>query len=398
MSNRWDNFNKAWDTYIGNDVIGMKYISEILKHSFLGTVIPTKLKISDDWLRPRIHVFFIQPPTTGKSRIMKRVGKLINYIDEDSCIQVLTVTDAKLTGTFSQPVGPKDAIEYDGWLTTKKCIIWDEASILLKQHSHNESLSEILQMAIDDPGKNVRGVVHGEINKPTETTILAITYPVSQLADIIVNKGLLQRFFIVYHVGGQEEFEKIDEAFPSLFTTKQDKTEDLMNAIKQSIKDLPHKLEVNVDDLIKFQKEVLTPYRNECIYGQYLDGKAPLLRTFWMRLKNKMMKIALQYAVMNEKKEIDYESYKYAFDLEKKELSSIQTIIESVNSTPLKKQNKDYIIKYLTEERSQVLIEIMMKKNKIGRNKTLSILNEMETDKLIEYKLVKKNKIWNLKI
>lgn len=157
-------------------------------------------KGSNSWLDARIHPCYFSPSGTGKGEGANFVSKVAKDLGL-KYQPVTSITDAGLVGTINED----KEIEY-GWLHPSKginIISATEASVILQDYPPRESrnVMDLLQVAMNNLGSDdsiiARKIGFGDpIEFQPTCSFLLTTYVPTNLTNIILQRGLLQRAYL----------------------------------------------------------------------------------------------------------------------------------------------------------------------------------------------------------
>lgn len=398
---KWKRVNDAWDSYFAKHVIKSEHLKKVLMHSMLGTMIPTTFTFAGKRITSRLPVFIIQNSGTAKSVGMKATEKLLKKLGK-STLYTLRVTDAKLGGSIDPPTKKNDEpVEVPGLLNYLHFLAIDEGGILLRSGPYNENLIDIVQQALDEPGQVSRAMKYGILDYRTDTTIVSGSYPRTEMGEIILTRGMFQRFYLVAYSFTDEEIKEIDDGFNELFDDLTIDCSEEISSLKEELKDFPKSIEVDKSDLIRFYNEVLKEFRDNTIFKQYKDEKEDILKSFWFRIRIKMLKFATHYAVLNGKTKIDYESLEYAFKFVQDEVRYVKQILEKthIDKSRSGKDREGMVLRTLETplSRPELLEKLKGKGNwDMGYNRTVEFLKQMEENGLLNVDRNQKPHIYRL--
>lgn len=399
----WRIYKEFMDAY----VISNNTLKKIMFHMIIGSYFTKQewtYNESGDKKSMRLHTFVIQPSGTGKSQTFKTIEKLLEELDIDYSL-TLKDNESSLTGSVYENKKTGETIKCEGMLA--KLLVWvcDEGSILLKKTTFNENLTDYLQMVMDEPGKVSKGMKLGKIEYKSNTTIVAGSYMFDEFQQTIMQKGFLQRMFVlmVEFTDEDERSIRIGKNLLKLIR-KKDRIAELQARFKKHLHaiKIPENsvIEFNVKATQKFSLYMETIY-DEYITMQFTGEKQMVLKTFFNRVHTIIDKIAAQRAIINGHKEVMYDDMIYASELAKIHLSSVQRIFEKINSktiaTPFDKKCGQ-VLAILKAEQGNITKDVLLLKLKelynVGRwdfgwKRTNSFLAEMEKKKIININPVK---------
>ena len=157
-------------------------------------------------LDPRIHTFWIQATRSGKSIAWEFTGEVAELAGLD--IDMFTSgTDSALIGSIdsvSNGDGGYELVQNEGLLGGKKCLNFDEGSILL-QSNPKQFFSEVilyLQQAMNPVGSHsntlTKHMKNGKVETESRVSLWITSFPPSGVKEYVLTKGLFQRVLLIY--------------------------------------------------------------------------------------------------------------------------------------------------------------------------------------------------------
>jgi len=157
-------------------------------------------------LDPRVHVFWIQPTRSGKSIAWEFTGEVAKLAGLP--IDMFTSgTDSALIGSIDSipdGEGGYETIQKEGLLAGKKCLNFDEGSILL-QANPKQFFSEVilyLQQAMNTVGSHsntlTKHMKNGKVETESRVSFWITSFPPSGVKEYVLTKGLFQRVLLLY--------------------------------------------------------------------------------------------------------------------------------------------------------------------------------------------------------
>ncbi len=157
-------------------------------------------------LDPRIHTFWIQATRSGKSIAWEFTGEVAELAGLD--IDMFTSgTDSALIGSIdsvSDGDGGYELVQNEGLLGGKKCLNFDEGSILL-QSNPKQFFSEVilyLQQAMNPVGSHsntlTKHMKNGKVETESRVSLWITSFPPSGVKEYVLTKGLFQRVLLIY--------------------------------------------------------------------------------------------------------------------------------------------------------------------------------------------------------
>lgn len=170
-------------------------------------------------LDPRIHVFWIQPTRSGKTIAWEFTGEVAEKAGLN--IDMFTSgTDSALIGSIdsvSDGEGGYETVEKPGLLAGKKCLNFDEGSILL-QSNPKQFFSEVilyLQQAMNPVGshsnKLTKHMKNGKVETESRVSFWITSFPPSGVKEYVLTKGLFQRVLLLYRPWSDDMRQMVSE-------------------------------------------------------------------------------------------------------------------------------------------------------------------------------------------
>jgi len=365
-------------------------------HSFLGSYLDLRFLSGAFFSSTRCHSFLVQNPSTGKSQAQKAVFFLLQRAGIPATYTV-KMTDAALLGTIllDKKILQKDSRDIEkavirkyGELYHKKWIGWDEGDTLLRNSPYSENTTDILQMAMDEPGYVSKQLSLGSIEYYSNTTISACSYPTTTFSKTAFEKGFLQRSYISFKRFSDEEKAKIEDDIAELLFKNNFKRNDAEADLMKYVKDCQYyyannKLwEVSKDNKIfvkfdkeeynKFYTEKLKPYYEEKILDQYSDRKQDTLESFWGRKLFHICKFATHHAYFEKNEVVKFNDLCYALDRFDEHINSVKVFLSG-----FRPEHNKY-----PEERMSIITDIILNNGgTISRADLLENIRKMKEQK-----------------
>ena len=170
-------------------------------------------------LDPRIHVFWIQATRSGKSIAWEFTGEVADLAGLN--IDMFTSgTDSALIGSIdsvSDGEGGYELIQNEGLLGGKKCLNFDEGSILL-QANPKQFFSEVilyLQQAMNPVGSHsntlTKHMKNGTVETESRVSFWITSFPPSGVKEYVLTKGLFQRVLLLYRPWSDDMRQMVSE-------------------------------------------------------------------------------------------------------------------------------------------------------------------------------------------
>ena len=170
-------------------------------------------------LDPRIHVFWIQATRSGKSIAWEFTGEVASLAGID--IDMFTSgTDSALIGSIDSikdDDGSYMTVEKPGLLAGKKCLNFDEGSILL-QPNPKQFFSEVilyLQQAMNPIGSHsnvlTKHMKNGKVECESRVSFWITSFPPAGVKEYVLTKGLFQRVLLLYQPWNDDMRQMVSE-------------------------------------------------------------------------------------------------------------------------------------------------------------------------------------------
>ena len=170
-------------------------------------------------LDPRIHVFWIQATRSGKSIAWEFTGEVAELAGLD--IDMFTSgTDSALIGSIdsvSDGDGGYELVQNEGLLGGKKCLNFDEGSILL-QSNPKQFFSEVilyLQQAMNPIGSHsntlTKHMKNGKVETESRVSLWITSFPPAGVKEYVLTKGLFQRVLLIYRPWSEDMRQQVSE-------------------------------------------------------------------------------------------------------------------------------------------------------------------------------------------
>lgn len=178
-----------------------------------------RIPIWASYLDPRIHVFWIQATRSGKTIAWEFTGEVAKLAGLD--IEMFTSgTDSALIGSIdsnSDGQGGYDLTYNEGLLGGKKCLNFDEGSILL-QPNPKQFFSEVilyLQQSMNPVGSHsntlTKHMKHGTVETESRVSFWITSFPPAGVKEYVLTKGLFQRVLLLYRPWSEDMRQRVSE-------------------------------------------------------------------------------------------------------------------------------------------------------------------------------------------
>ena len=170
-------------------------------------------------LDPRVHVFWIQATRSGKSIAWEFTGEVAKLANIESDM-FTSGTDSALIGSIDSipdDEGGYITVEKPGLLAGKKCLNFDEGSILL-QANPKQFFSEVilyLQQAMNPIGSHsntlTKHMKNGKVETESRVSFWITSFPPAGVKEYVLTKGLFQRVLILYRPWSDDMRQMVSE-------------------------------------------------------------------------------------------------------------------------------------------------------------------------------------------
>jgi len=270
-------------------------------------------KGSGSWLDTRIHPCYFSPSATAKGEGANFVSRMAEALGL-KYQPVTTITDAGLVGTIND----EKEVEY-GWLHQSKGInilAATEASVLLQDFPVKESrnVMDLLQVAMNTLGSKdstiAKKIGFGDpIEFQPSASLLFTTYVPTNLTNIILQRGLLQRTYLTVNTVSIDARQRaLERQYSNMVRDRSPDTTLQKKSIAERLKHInthyAGKGKIAIDPraeplLVNFSKELFTAIRDS---EPFLQEK---LGEFVSRMAGHQIRIGAHFACLNEHEEIE---------------------------------------------------------------------------------------------
>ena len=316
------------------------------------------------WLDPRIHPCYFSASGSGKgegSNFLARMAERLGMRYQP----VTKVTDSGLIGTIND----EKKIEY-GWLHQThgiNILAATEGSVILQDRPPKEAMNvmDLLQITMNTMGSKdsviAKKIGFGEaIEFQPTTSLFFTTYVPTNLTDIVLQRGLLQRMYVVSNTTTLDMRRKvIDELHKDLMNPKARATGSAEESIVERLKNISKYYAGR--DTIPFSKgavEKLSSYTTAMF--DMIRNAEPFLQEklgeFISRLDAQQTRLSFQFAAMNKHDTVEPFDAQIVYDLHTSvQFYQLISFLERVIDVPVPWRNKFY----LTKERVLTTIKRM---------------------------------------
>jgi hypothetical protein len=204
-----------------------------------------RLPTGDSHLDLRVHVFWIQPSRSGKSISWNFIGDILKDINIPATMYA-SGTDAGLAGSIIEIKGekgePPTTEVIDGLLSGRKCINFDEGSIILMPGKHSQETVLYLQSACNPIGtennKIVKHMKNGIVENESLVSLWITTFPPKGVKEYVLTKGIFQRVLLYWGEWDMDKRQSVSTLRLNTFGKK------------------PQKVSMSKADIIEYFKEL----------------------------------------------------------------------------------------------------------------------------------------------
>jgi len=269
-----------------------------------------------------------------------------------------------------------------------------------------DNITDVFQGVMDEPGMVSKGMAWGEIEYKTKTSICAGSYIFDELQKSLISKGFFQRMMLTYVVFSEDDKAEMRRLVPLLkIRYNKGRIEKIMKSFKELCSEIPQPkhtiissdedgnkvsqavVNFNKDDVMKFNPRYDMIYEH-IIKGQFMGRTQEVLESFGDMIQTLVDKISSQHAIINGKKEVDYEDMLITLPYIKIHLSSVLSLFDSVDnkfmSVNLRREIfiMNMIRKYPSVANQKFIIDKLKIERKMGKwdigyNKTQALLKSM---------------------
>lgn len=361
-------------SYVSHFSVKNDHIYLPLFHVVIGKAMKARMIWGGREMSIREHLFITQQSGTGKSEAVKSAKLLLEKQFGQKARIITTATDASLVGQFTETQNGKKRetkISY-GALYDCDLLDWDEGSVVVKGGRFAENISDILQMAMDEPGFVSKLLGRGVIEFYTNASIVAGSYEFDRFSTTMFEKGMLQRMLHTARIFTHEETIGMNRAKIQL-----GKFRDIKSIMTYQTKFKEEFYSQQYSPTINFNKDANDQYEDDIIrfyeenvHSQYMDRKQHALEGFYNRMDLHVRKVAAQVALLEGSDEVDYDHMKYGMQIAGNSIDSIKLLLDR---TERRVQHKALL------DRKKIVFEIL-KKRPMNQTDLLSALRLKKTE------------------
>ncbi|MFB6236965.1 MAG: hypothetical protein ABEH81_01205 [Halopenitus sp.] len=308
-------------------------------HVALGRcLINQRIKKRGSYTSPRVSMFYLQGPSSGKSSGYSMIHEVIDSlnIEIDSPDEM---TDAALIGTVERTMdenGDETWEVEEGILSEVEVFHLDEASVLINPKDYQQNMMTYLQKALNPIGseqnKITKSLAHGdEIVVRPNCSLILTSYMPEGIEDTVLNTGFLQRMLVFPRDLTIED--RIDQTELDIQALGEDRKEsnlqDLINELKRIRNHYKEPMEFSWDKakptFVKYQRDMYDEIRDTPIeVRSVLEGFIP-------RMLEQLTRLAFHYCCMRRDTEIQPRDVRNAAPLM---MTSLHMIIYWLEENP----------------------------------------------------------------
>jgi len=389
-----------WKKYLDYFVVSNSELKKVYFHVLLGVYLTDKeysYLESGSSRSLRLHCFGIQNSGTGKGQMMTSLHNQLAYMGIESR-KTIKDNETSMSGSIYKDKKNGKTVMRKGLLHKLKCHIWLEGSVLLNPSPYMDSVTDMLQGVMDEPGEVSKGMKYGTVEYPSPTTIIAGSYMFNEFQTTLMKKGFLQRMYISYKIFTEAEERDMRIGVNQL---KMRRDPEKIKQCMEGIKALCAKIKVR-NEPIRFSDSAISKFNadlekvyQEYITNQFVGEKQEILKTFFNRFHCIVDKIAAQVAIVKGKKEVEYDDMLYARELCEYHLQSLLHIFDSMTSSKainVFDNREDVIVSFVRKANGGIvlsdLLDILKQLKKkgnwdLGYNRSLEVINKMINKKII---------------
>lgn len=356
----------------------------------------------------RLSSFIIAPTRSGKGQATGLMIKCAKNL-ELNAVTATKFTDAGLVGSLDLEILKENSkkgyrpgdnryrnpVIY-GDLYDKDIIIFNEAKIMIKGGSFAEDTLEILQEATDNEGlirKKLSAEVAIEFN--TSSSIVATTYYLNQLNNILMEQGIFQRLLVLIVEKSFKERQSLNEKIISGINNPKDINDDIIswcNNLKDIKKEKTNKIYKISPLAIQTIKKIVRDYE-DALYNNYTGKNFDMLIPFTTAMIEQLCKIGCIFSIIdksNKKNLVEHTHIQMASNILRISMTSIfRKLSAKVVSSIYEKNIDQNILIYVKKHpgcAKEQLYKYIQEKGFCNRNKVSTITNEMINQNLLKKK------------
>jgi hypothetical protein len=340
---------EIWGEFFNKSCIFNDDVAETIFYQLCGAKLKNvRLQYGGKQILIRLHLFIIQPSSTGKGQAVYPTSSLCKQIGLSLSIYTET-TDAGLVGTVTHNKNKKDKERnhtiVEGALFDRNILVFNEGESLLRSGADfNKNIYQILQNACDDPGIVSKRMAFAPIEYETQTALIITSYFEENFNHSLLKKGLLQRVLLIVKNFSEEQIKKIN-VFLADSTTKETEDFDVPQELVEFFGELSQ-IEGTIFSELEASKHFIQ--RFEEIFESKLTkihaDKKELLYSFLTRWNKAVFKFAAIIAVLNGRSKINSQDVDEAFAICDKYINSAINLI-----TRLHKPEEDVAFESIVE-------------------------------------------------
>ena len=380
-------------------------------YNLIGTILDEK---EEDL---RTHVIFSSYSSTGKDEGLNFIRDLLDSLGYKTRTPA-TITDRTLVGAVNQTKleynikndlsedkqekgskSWKDPVE-KGFLQDTNWMAFGEAEFIFRPGAHNRHIQLILRQAMDKSRKIEKGVGGFDIPVRTNTSLILVTYTMSNIINSVLHNGLFQRA-LFYNKSLTTEEHKIirnfinksrfNDTFKEQFNKKKytSKLLEKLRTMKKWYDENKKKFKYapNSDKLVEAMWEKV-----EKNYEGYFKGDKDILDSMVRRSANNLFKLVTLNATWNMTHDVSHAMIKENFGLI---IDCIDSIKEMVVNQDKAKKVKYAILNYVSKESvSRMNIHYELETNlkmRRANDRSKFIQQLIDAEYISEYKNGRKN-------
>lgn len=315
-------------------------------HVILGRcLINQRIKKRGSKTAPRISMFYLQGPSSGKSSGYAMIHEVLNALG----IEIKSpdeTTDAALIGTVERETddaGNETWVEEEGALAEAEVFHLDEGSVLINPKEYQQNMMTYLQKALNPLGseqnKITKDLAHGdEITVRPECSLLITSYMPEGIEDTVLNTGFLQRMLVIpRNLTIEERMEQTKEDIQALGEERGEADlQDLIDELKRIRRHYREPREFSWSQakpaLVKVQRDMFDEIRDTPIeVRRVLEGFIP-------RITEQLYRLSLHYCCMRRDTQVSSHDVRNATPLI---MSSLHMIIYWLEENPELRTDED---------------------------------------------------------
>ena len=347
----------------------------------------------------RVHLLVIQPSRTGKGVSLGILANAATLCGVSNTNEIV-FTDAGLIGRINEKIvaqnkdlKPDDEDYIDptviGDLGNFEIISFSEGKQMIKLSAYAEDKLELLQSAMDTPGKIRKKLAEGvSIEYESNASIVATTYFLDDFEKIFLEQGIFQRMLVYVRNFTIKERRQLNNEIIFADRIKNDNFQDDLkeycDELITKVQRTPEGTRLTIDKTAqKYINEKINTWTNS-IEADFKGAELEIMLSYTTASINLFYKIAGIAAVLNGSKKITSREANFAHGFVRKYIQSIQNEVLAKVSVVDDRMIGAYISKF---------IQTVEKKDKSGEPIDGPTKEEIETALKVKFHDITKPRI-----